>query len=448
MGRFIKESIGIIVAIGFLVNKIGLDRSIVIAVALFIMIVLYEFLRWRKNFFIVMQNSIYHQEGILNIKKVEIPFERINTIDISQRLIERIFKVATIKIDTGNVENRGSELKFTLKKSRAQELKNILLKKEIYSDVKKDAYIIKPGELIVYSLISNSVFKGIGMLFVVQQFFDQYLKDFIHIDTSLYINEFQKEDIYHAVYTAALIVLGLIFISIILSIIYVFLKYYDFKMWVDKDKLHVGYGAISRKDYSFDRKKIKGIHIKQSVLMQLFGFFTMEIESIGYGDEKGEKAILYPICSSSLKDEIIESLLGEFKYVGDISRPEKKACYRFFYKKLVFWFIIAVICFFIKPEIVIFTLAILVFLMFMGYLEYRNTAFGIYGNLVYMCYSGFNKTQSILKMEAVQSISLSYTYFQHREGLCNYSILLYSSSAGKILSVRNLRDDIIGESFK
>ncbi|PRR85839.1 PH domain-containing protein [Clostridium luticellarii] len=450
MAKLIKEFIGIIVAVGFLINKIGLIGSILIGIALFILIILYEFLLWRKNFFIVGENSIYHQEGVFNIKKVEIPFERINTIDISQRLAERIFKASTIKIDTGETSNKGSELKFTLKKTRAEELRDILLNRKTGGDAEENEkfYTIKPRELIIYSLISNSVLKGIGILFVVQQFFDQYLKDFIHIDTSFYIDKLQKEDIYHAIYTVSFIVLGLIVISIFLAIAYVFLKYYDFKMWSDRNKIYVKYGAISRKNYSFDRKKIKGIHIKQTVLMQFLGFFTMEIESIGYGDEEGEKAILYPMCSSLLKDEIIKNLLGEFEYRGNIAKPNRTAGFRFFYKKVIFWAVTALVCFFIKPEFVIFTLILLLFLLIMGYLEFKNTAFGIDGSLIYMCCKGFNKTQSILKMSAVQSLTLSRTYFQHKKGFCDYSIILYSSNLGKVLTVKNLKDDIVGESFK
>lgn len=56
--------------------------------------------------------------------------------------------------------------------------------------------------------------------------------------------------------------------------------------------MNISYGLINEKNYSFDKKKIKGIHIKQNLLMQFFNISTIEIENIGYGDEKGEKAIL------------------------------------------------------------------------------------------------------------------------------------------------------------
>lgn len=194
LGELIKGFIGIVIAMSFLINKIGFMESVIIAAVLVIAVLLHKFLSWRKNFFIIKENSIYHEQGIINIKKIEIPFDRINTVDISQRFLERIFKVATIKIDTGDIKNSGSELKFTLSKERSEELKDTLLKKETGSTVNQQdkIYTMKPKGLIIYSLISNSIFKGIGMIFIAQQFFDEYLKRFIKINLSQYAKGLQK----------------------------------------------------------------------------------------------------------------------------------------------------------------------------------------------------------------------------------------------------------------
>ncbi len=440
-----------IILIGFLATKTGLIKSILILSILIILILLCELAAWRRNFFIVKVNSIYHEEGVFSIKKIEIPLDRINTIDISQKLLERLFKVATIKIDTGDTSTSGSELKFTLNKNRAESLRNILLKNQEYDSQKTQDnyhYIIDTKHLFIYSLISNSLFKGIGLLFVAEQFFEDYLKSFININTSKYINQLEKNDLYHSITIIIFLLFVLIFISIFLSIIYNVFKYYNFKLWADEKNIYVNYGIANKKNYSFDKTKVKGIHIKQSILMQHFKFFTLEIENIGYGDEKGEKAILYPICSDSLKKDIFKNILGEFEYSGEVNKPQKHTYFRFLYKKFILWAVIAIICFFIKPVFVLPSLIILLFLFVMGHLEFKNTAFGMDKNMVYMCCNSFNKTQSLLKIKAVQSMTLSYSYFQHNKGICNYSVILQSSTFGKTLKVKNLKNNIAGEPFK
>lgn len=37
---------------------------------------------------------------------------------------------------------------------------------------------------------------------------------------------------------------------------------------------------------------------------------------------------------------------------------------------------------------------------------------------------------------------------QNRRGFCNYSIILYSSTANKVLKVNNLKDNIVDEIFR
>ncbi|WP_373844609.1 PH domain-containing protein [Clostridium sp.] len=438
-----------IILMGLLLTKVKLIKSIFILSILIIFILLCELLAWKKNFFIVKTNSIYHEEGVFSIKKIEIPLDRINTIDISQKLLERIFKAATIKIDTGDSSTRGSELKFTLSKNRAESLRNILLKNQECDSQKThhNQYTIDTKHLFIYSLISNSLFKGLGMLFVAQQFFQDYLKSFINLNTSKYINELEKNNIYSSIMIIIFLLFILIFVSIFLSIIYNIVKYYNFKLWTDYKNIYVNYGITNRKNYSFDKTKIKGIHIKQSILMQHFKFFTLEIENIGYGDEKGEKAILYPICSDYLKKDILKNILGEFKYTGEVTRPENHTYFRFLCKKFILWIIIAVICFFIKAVFVLPSLILLLFLFVMGHLEFKNTAFGMNENILYMCHGSFNKTQSLVKIKALQSLTLSHSYFQHNKGICNYSVVLQSSTLGKTLRVKNLKNNIAKEPF-
>jgi len=452
LGKILKEMIAIIFASGFLIKWIGFRLGILIAVILLIVLLAYELIEWRENIFIIRENSIYHKEGVFSVKKIEVPLEKINTVDISKNFFEQIFNVATIKIDTGDAKDHGSELKFTLNRGRAEELSNILLKKNtatLKNKYEQESYSLGSKELFIYSIISNSLFKGLAILLAIQQFFEERVKKLLklNIDTSKYFREFNYTTFYEKIYTIVIIVCIILFVSLCLSIIYNFIKYYNFRMWADNNKICINYGALNKKNYSFDREKIKGIHLKQTILMQIFGYFTIEIESIGYGDEKGEKAILYPICNSQLKDKILKNLLDEFLYEDDFNKPLSNVYFSFFYKKITFWIIVTCIIAFMKPSLILFSIALLIILFVIGHMEFKNTALGINRDLVCVCHNSFNKTQSVLKMSTIQSVTLSYNYFQHNKGVCNYKIILYSSNYGKELKVKNLKDNITEELF-
>ena len=157
LGKILKEMIAIIFASGFLIKWIGFRLGILIAVILLIVLLAYELIEWRENIFIIRENSIYHKEGVFSVKKIEVPLEKINTVDISKNFFEQIFNVATIKIDTGDAKDHGSELKFTLNRGRAEELSNILLKKNtatLKNKYEQESYSLGSKELFIYSIFN------------------------------------------------------------------------------------------------------------------------------------------------------------------------------------------------------------------------------------------------------------------------------------------------------
>ncbi|MDD3224517.1 MAG: PH domain-containing protein [Clostridium sp.] len=450
-GKMFKELISIVFAWGFLMKWIGVKLGILAASGMIVLIFVYYIVEWRKNIFIIKDKSIYHKEGVFNVKEIEIPLKRINTVDISRGPIEEFFKVSTIKIDNGNAKDHESELKFILNKDRAEEIRNLLLKRnKCEFKTEQLSYSLGLKELFIYSIISDSMIKGLGILFALQQFLDEYIKKIfkVNVNTSKYAGKFISSNFNNKIYEVFIMIFGLLFVTFCISIIYSTIKYYKFKLWTDDSKICINYGIIDKKNYSFHRKKIKGIHIKQSILMQVLGYFTIEIESIGYGDEKGEKAILYPICNRRLKDEILNNLLKEFIYEGDFNKPSNSVYMSFFYKKLIFLTAATCVLGFIKLKFILFGIPLFAFLFIIGHSQFKNTALGMNKDLVYIGHNIFTKTQSILNVKAVQSVTLSYNYFQHRRGICNYKFILYSSDYGKEIVVRNLTDNIIEEFFR
>lgn len=83
-----------------------------------------------KNIFYIKESSIYYQDGVINITKREIPFGKVNTVDISQSVIDKLFKLSKIKIDTGSAISGESEISLLIKSEKALELRNILLKRD------------------------------------------------------------------------------------------------------------------------------------------------------------------------------------------------------------------------------------------------------------------------------------------------------------------------------
>ncbi|WP_242947249.1 PH domain-containing protein [Clostridium haemolyticum] len=47
-------------------------------------------------------------------------------------------------------------------------------------------------------------------------------------------------------------------------------------------------------------KSINAIKLKQNFIRQKFNLYRIEVSTVGYGDESGEEAIIYPIANKKI----------------------------------------------------------------------------------------------------------------------------------------------------
>ncbi len=418
--------------------------------ALFIIlsfVMFFSMIDWYNQIFYFKDEAIYYKSGLMNIKIREIQFKKVNTVDLSQGILEKAFGLAKIKIDTASLSKDESELSLLLNKEKAIEIRNLILNRKddetVLEEVSYDCYTLNSSQLMLYALTSNAIAKGIGIIFVAYTFLDDYFLDIFDIKL------FDKGHftIQYLLTKAIWIIGAILVISITLSVLQSFIRYYNFKVYVDKDKLNIRYGLLNEKHYSFARNKIKGIHSKQNLIMQLFHIKTLEIESIGYGDEKGESAILFPICNVDLERKIINDILPEFNFGGCMQVPPKRALIRFIWKKLVFIAILAGI-FTYYFSFGFLSVLLFPFALILGYMQFKNTAVGMEKDLLVMSYNGFYKVGTVVKKSAVQSIGKSYTYFQKKRKLANCNVSIFSNQKYKSIQVENLEDQMIDDYLK
>lgn len=439
-----NKAIFFILGFKFIVPELGISLTLLLVSLGIILLIIYYFIDWHKTIFIVKESSIYYQTGIFNIQKREISFDKIHTVDITYGILDRIFNVAKIKIDTGTNKSGESELDLLLKKEKAFTFKNRMLMNDIKNEEKEEnkkdliSYGIGATGLLKYALTSNVIVNGIGIIFIIYNVLDDYVRGIFGIKIYDYIPLSFDTSLVGFIFMAGIVLL----FSMALSIVNTFLKYYDFKVFIEDGKINVKYGLLNNKSYSFAIKKIKGVHIKQNIFMQLLNLRTIEIEGIGYGDEKGEKAIIYPICNQKLQNDLLNNLLKEFIFTGEIIKAPRISMIRFMFKKLVISMILIIsLMYYFTYGYLSFIL--IPFVVLLGYLQYRNTSLGTDNTLFYLSYNGFYKNTSIIKKSAVQSLEISYSYLQKRKGLCNYAINIFSNQFGKKIKVKNMFNKII-----
>lgn len=457
---------------GKLREKESSSWSDIIAGAAFMAIILFlavaSFLKWYKNVYYIDNYFIILRSGIFVIQRREIPFNKIQTINISQSIIQRLFNLAEIKIDTGNSSVNKSEVSIKIKKADAEKIREAILgskskdedlgipkenitgetdnetksaAKRITENIVKQ-YVVTNKELLVSGLTSNAVLAGFAFLASIYGLLNDYLSSVLENSVESlgrYIGglDFKDMALSRIIMLISIIFLIFFIFSFALSIIGTYIKYYGFTVKREDKNIVIGYGLFEKRNYIIPTAKIKAVYIKQSLLRQLMGLYAINVESIGYGNEQGEEAILYPIAGESRKRNIIAELLPEYLFEEEMTRVPKTALRRFIVSSALIPLLLCIVL------TVIFSYGWLSFILMpvfilKGYLEYRNSAIALNNKLLCLSNCAFTKSTSLVATRDVQSVTDRSNFMQRRRGLFNYIISIQSNAFGKTIEVKNL----------
>ena len=445
--------------------------------ALFLFLLIFAILSWKNTFYYVENGVLFYQKGVLSKSKQGIGIEKITTINENQELIERIFQLSTFKVDAGSA-TKGNEIKLTISKKEAEILKEKLSKSELRADSQetilggsdksscnhpienkpanynesnnnqsiktKTEYHISVKELILYAITSNSFFAGLIFVLAVWQFIQDipFVKDFIEGPVGSWVNQQFDSTVkglsVPAIIAAVLFVIfAYLFFSFLISIILSVVKYYDFTVSRQDDKIEIMYGLLEKKRYDLSANKITALYLKYGIIGQFCKIGELKIESIGYGDEKGEAAILYPILRDEKRVEILKALLPEYAFEEAICRPPKRALKSFIIKYTSFPFIVAIILSFTVPYGA-FSWFIVAFFSVSGFVSYKKTRISRMSDQFVMIGGVLGKWITVIKSPHIQAIITKQSLFQKRNGLVHLEYSYQSNNFGKKLGVQFL----------
>ncbi len=428
-------------------------------VILLALLFLFAFLSWKNTFYYVENDILFYEKGILNKSKQGIGIEKITTINENQELIERIFQLSTFKVDAGST-TKGNEIKLTISKKEAETLREKLSKRKQVTNLQvsgascdsdesssmtaKTKYHISVKELALYAITSNSFFAGLAFVLAIWQLGQDipFVKSFMEGPALNRINQYFASNVkglsIPAIITFVfLVILAYVFFSFIISIILAVVKYYDFTVNRKDDKIEITYGLIDKKNYNLSVDKITALYIKYGLIGQFFKIGALKIESIGYGDEKGEMAILFPLLSDGRRGEILKALLPEYAFEEATCKPPERALKSFVFKYTSFPIFIALILSFAIPYGA-FSWLLVLFSGIAGFMNYKKTRVSRTSEQFVMMGGVLGKWIAVIKIPHIQAIITKQSWFQKRKGLIHLEYSYQSNNFGKKLGVQFL----------
>lgn len=413
-------------------------------------------IKYFNTTFYVENDTLKVATGLFTKKKIEMPLRNITTIDLSQDILYRIFKVYKVKIDNGSQGSKttdSAEFSVALPAEEAFELKRTL-SGNTEQITEETGEAIKPfitaeiADFIKLGLIQSKLqFLAIAGPIIVAIF---SLISFIANEN---VDNFETalENAFTGAFASAFIIIAIIMLLVfptIISIVSSLIIYYNYRVTKHTDNILVEYGFFNKRKYTLQLNKINGVVLKQNLFMQFLGFYSIEVRIIGYGDNKADgteqtQSLLFPIAKLDKAKWIINSLLPAFDTDFKVEKSPKRA-YRFYFTRPLYIIaILASLFLFIKinwlPGLLV---AVLVILMTVSKLfQIKNSGIGLAKKTLILANGGFHKDIHLLKTNTIENIAGFQSFFKKRKNITDLHIGYMAPKTFSNLVVKNVEDN-------
>ncbi|MFN2746722.1 MULTISPECIES: PH domain-containing protein [unclassified Bacillus (in: firmicutes)] len=432
--------------VAFFLNQNHLVKMIAIAagVLIFLFLIASSIIKWRKFTYRIEEDELRIEEGLITRKKRYIPIERIQTINTSAGLIQQMFKLVKLQVETAG---DGKEAEVSLVAITQEEADNI---QQVLFDRKREITGIATGEAglqkeavekveeapqapeLTYKmsgqelLVAASTSSGIGVIISGVFAFITQIDDVFNLDW-LY-ERFSFLNSAGAAVIGLVVFIGLV-IAWLLSVIGMLLKYANFTIVRKNKDIIISRGLIEKHQTTIPLQRIQAIKIKESLIRQPFGYATVTIVSAGGSAmEEDKSTVLFPIIKKKQIKKHLCDFLPDYAPEEELNRLPKRSMRRYLLRAS--WPVLAVIplSIFLSPWGYLSILLIPLFWI-IGYLAYRDAGWKISGDRLIVSSRFISRTTAVVKRRRMQVFEVSRSFFQRRRKL----VSIHTSTKSSIL---------------
>lgn len=269
------------------------------------------------------------QSGVLSRREREIPFERIQNVDIAQNVFQRAIGIAEVRLETAGGGESEARLRY-VSKSEATRLQELISKRK-RGDTERD-----PGasDDILFELESREL----GILGVTSANFRLFglivFAVLVFGSAGAQQTDFMTDGVVEPRMTIllllgpALAAVGL-FIIWIISGVQAVLRYYGFRLLRHDEELRYERGLFQRYNGTIPLSKVQTLMIRENLFARAAGYANLVIETAGYAPGQGSDSVesAVPIAKRNRVFELANTIedFGEIEF----KRAPKRARTRY-----------------------------------------------------------------------------------------------------------------------
>jgi putative membrane protein len=405
---------------------------------------IYSYLYYRKFVYYIDYNreEFVLEKGIFSTENTAIPFNKIQQVYFKRSILQRIIKVYSLVIDTAGSNQKEVEIKAISGKD-ANRLSEILLKAKAEKTQTPTSQVEptqaeegdgsmwthKVGILTLLKIgISTNYLRGLSLIFAfvmtIYNRINTYFKDRME-DVQVYFDQFSG--VLQSIGFLTVLFLLLLLLSICITIIEVFIKYYGLKIQQNKDKIEVEMGLKTNTKVSLQPRRLQLMRINTNPVQKRLNLFEAQLSLSSSENELKKNKIKIPGLGEEIVKKIKYFLYPESAITrfNTTFRPDKLLLFRKIFLVMIpvllflaLWYVTGFINLSLWAALVLSAIYI-VLAIIVQILAFKARKLIISEEFLQKKTGFWNKTEETLELFKIQSISVNQPIWYKRKNLVN-----------------------------
>jgi putative membrane protein len=409
------------------------------SIGVVVLVLVYGVLSWYRFTYRIEQGELRIEYGLIVRKKRYIPFDRIQSLDLSEGILQRLFGLVKVKVETagsGGMGLQDGEAVLTaITKEDAQTIHDYLVSIKKSGQILEGEeepqssddllYKISVSELLMLATTSGGVGVVISAVFAFVFQFEEFIPYEQIFDG---VEHFVQNGV---VFISVVVFLGFL-LAWLIALFGTMLKYANFTVRKVDNDLVITRGLLEKRQFTIPLNRIQAVRISENLIRQPLGYASAYVESAGGSalDQESSKVLLLPIVKKRKIPGLLEPHLTEYHFRINISPAPKRAYSRYLLKGWLFTLpvIIAAIVF-LRPW-GYGALLLLPFSAVWSFLNYKDAGWSLDQGMLTFRYRNIIKNTVYMRKNKVQSFSVKESFFQRKKKLATVEAIVKSGHGG------------------
>jgi len=301
------------------------------------------YLRWLTTTWWVTAEAIHRKSGLIGTKETDVPLARIQSLDLEQGPVQRLFDVYAAHVQTGGGGAKGEIVLEAVGQDDVRGLRSLLADRGPATAMEAPAAeaerrLTRP-RLLVAALTAGQL----GVILPALAGFFQLVQSSFDEDEAIRL-------VPHTVSALVLGAAGLLVAAWLLSVLGSVVAFSGFTVSRVGDRLRVRRGLLARREATVPVERVRAVEVVEGVLRLPFRLAALRMEVIGHAKEPTAAQTLFPLLRRDEVRPFLDELLPELADDLDgLEPPPRRAARRYALPPAAFGLVVGAVVWAVTP---------------------------------------------------------------------------------------------------